>query len=75
MSASLNVVKIAAVCWASTRRWAIFWRIPDIRFRVSRGSPELTCSARCRPEVLGSQEQAAAGSPAGWRDERGRPPW
>src|SRR4051812_36800981 len=37
MSASLKVVRIAAVCWASTSRWAIFWRSPLIRFRLSRG--------------------------------------
>ena len=37
MSASLKVVRIAAVCWASTSRWAIFWRMPLIRLRVSRG--------------------------------------
>src|SRR3954463_127176 len=36
-SASLKVVRIAAVCCASTRRWAIFWRMPLIRCRVSRG--------------------------------------
>ena len=36
MSASLKVVRIAAVCCASTRRWAIFWRIPLIRFAASR---------------------------------------
>ncbi len=36
-SASLKVVRIAAVCCASTSRWAIFWRMPLIRWRVSRG--------------------------------------
>ena len=37
MSASLKVVRIAAVCWASTSRWAIRWRSPLMRWRVSRG--------------------------------------
>src|SRR4051794_41947644 len=37
MSASLKVVRIAAVCCASTRRWAIFWRMPVMRWRGSRG--------------------------------------
>ena len=31
MSASLKVVRIAAVCWTSTRRWATRWRSPLIR--------------------------------------------
>src|SRR5881275_2970943 len=40
MSASLKVVRIAAVCWTSTRRWAIFWRMPLILWRDSRGGAE-----------------------------------
>ncbi len=36
MSHSLNVVSIAASCWAATRRWAIFWRRGDNLRRVCR---------------------------------------
>ena len=40
MSASLKVVRIAAVCCASTRRWAIRWRMPLIRWRsLARRGP------------------------------------
>src|SRR4051812_33095490 len=45
MSASLKVVRIAAVCWASTRRWAILWRMPLIRCRTSRGRARLGAGA------------------------------
>src|ERR671916_211589 len=36
MSTSLKVVSIAAVCWASTSRWAIVWRRRVMRMRSSR---------------------------------------
>ena len=39
-SASLKVVKIAAVCWALTSRSAILRRMGDIFFRVSRSDLE-----------------------------------
>ena len=57
MSASLKVVRIAAVCWASTSRWAIVWRIPLIRFRVSRW-PLADGAAR---GGLGRRREPAAG--------------
>ena len=40
MSISLNVVRIAAVDWASTSRVAMRWRIGLMRSRVSRFSGE-----------------------------------
>src|ERR1700722_19678436 len=54
MSASLKVVRIAAVCWASTSLAAIFWRRPLIRFRVSRG-----------PEVVGIEGVGSEGAGVG----------
>ena len=65
MSASLKVVRIAAVCWASTRRWAIRWRSPLMRWRVSRGPAD-----RAMAGAAGADGRRGAGGRRGRRAAR-----
>src|SRR5688572_12846771 len=65
MSHSLNVVSIAAVCWASTRRAAMRWRSGDMRSR--RVPREPGCAGGGVATGLGARgaESAAAGAAEG----------
>ena len=67
-SASLKVVRMAAVCWASTRRWAIRCRKPLILCRVSRcpaGKEGVAGGVAGAVVLAGATAVGFAGGPAG----------